>query len=704
MANGASGYVSFAGTNGYNLRVYYEQEYTASSGKSKVTLTKLGIQATQTYGYSTYPDGIIKINDTVACTLSDNYGVTNHVASQWYYMTISGSVTVTHASDGSASIKISLHPNSYDKFNLRSSGSLWGGVSGTKEAELTAVPAYDLTISVGDGSNVTVYRTYSPVGSTGNITAGTNKLWKNDKLKITFTPDNNYRIIGSTVNGSTFASGNTHTVKADVAISATAQPLSSSIGATDANIGSTTTITVTRYDTSYTHTVTYSFKNLSGTIVTKSTDNSIAWTVPEEFYAEIPDAKYGTCTLTCTTYNGSTVLGTSTCTFRATASSDTSAPIVTGVVEDINPATVALTGDPSCLIRYKSSAQCTISATAQNSATITAKSISGTTLADSNTIVYNEVSSTAFKFSATDSRKYTTLITVLPTSVVPYIKLTINPVLERPSPTTGEIMASFNGNYYNGSLGLYNNTLSVRFRYRESASFTFSEWSEIPPTGYTIASTTFYTSSPVSLGEEFDYQKPYVFEIEAYDGANGTVLSSTVATVQVQKGETIFDWGENDFAFHVPVSMSGNVISDLADPVDDNDAVSKSYLATYASDASNIATGTLPVSALPMVPLSNGGLGTSDVTEARATLGAQAQHITKTAKLTVAGWDSGTTQTVSVTGVTADNTVIVTHAPASFNNYRKFGVRCTGQAAGKLTFTCNVTPTAAITVNIIILN
>ena len=72
-----------------------------------------------------------------------------------------------------------------------------------------------------------------------------------------------------------------------------------------------------------------------------------------------------------------------------------------------------------------------------------------------------------------------------------------------------------------------------------------------------------------------------------------------------------------------------------------------------------------------------------------------------TATLTVAGW-SNNTQTVSVTGLTASNTVLVTYAPTSKADYTAADIYCTAQAAGSLTFACTTTPTSEITVNVMI--
>ena len=77
-------------------------------------------------------------------------------------------------------------------------------------------------------------------------------------------------------------------------------------------------------------------------------------------------------------------------------------------------------------------------------------------------------------------------------------------------------------------------------------------------------------------------------------------------------------------------------------------------------------------------------------------------HKTSTATLNKASW-SNNTLTVSVSGVTASNTVIVSPAPASHEAYATAGVYCSAQASGKLTFTCKNVPSAALTVNVIVL-
>ena len=78
-------------------------------------------------------------------------------------------------------------------------------------------------------------------------------------------------------------------------------------------------------------------------------------------------------------------------------------------------------------------------------------------------------------------------------------------------------------------------------------------------------------------------------------------------------------------------------------------------------------------------------------------------YSTITVTLTVAGWNNKT-QTVTATGVTASNDVIVAPAPSSIENYTDATIYCSGQWSNSLTFTCDTTPTSAITVNVMIFN
>ena len=75
-----------------------------------------------------------------------------------------------------------------------------------------------------------------------------------------------------------------------------------------------------------------------------------------------------------------------------------------------------------------------------------------------------------------------------------------------------------------------------------------------------------------------------------------------------------------------------------------------------------------------------------------------------TVTLTTSGWSSNT-QTVTVSGVVASETAqLITPTPAiaSQSAYYEAGIMCTGQAANRLTFTCQTVPTRNLTVYVVI--
>ena len=462
----------------------------------------------------------------------------------------SKTVRVKHDADGT---KNNVSLSASWRFSGTYSGVSVGTITASATINLDAIPTYSLSISAGTGSNITVNRTSSGYGKTGNLSNGA-RLYYNDKLKITFTPSTNYTISTHTVNGSTFSSGNTYTVTSNVSVAATAQVLASSVGATDANIGSSSSVVVTKYNSSYYHSLQYKFGSLSGYITssggTQSTEvkfsnTSVAFRIPTSFYAEIPSSPTGKCTITCRTYSssGSTaVLGNATtCTITITA---TGSPDISGIVADTNTTTVALTGDSSKLIRYKSTATATITATAKNSASIVSKFINGASV-PGNTKVYQNCSETSFVFKTTDSRGYSNSVTIIPT-VIAYTQLTLNPILSRPSPTSNNITISFSGDFYRGSFGTATNTLTIRYRYKEYGG-SYGVWKTIASTKIVIGTRSYTSSQPFALDDEFNYQKEYQFQVQAIDGTSEYPLSTVTKIITVPRGIPVFDWGENDF-------------------------------------------------------------------------------------------------------------------------------------------------------------
>lgn len=87
-------------------------------------------------------------------------------------------------------------------------------------------------------------------------------------------------------------------------------PRASSFGAISGNtIGSAMTINISRASSAFTHSLWYSFGNLSWQGIASGVGTSTTWTVPWALANQIPSATSGTGTLILRTYNGSAQIG-----------------------------------------------------------------------------------------------------------------------------------------------------------------------------------------------------------------------------------------------------------------------------------------------------------------------------------------------------------------------------------------------------------
>ena len=320
-------------------------------------------------------------------------------------------------------------------------------------------------------------------------------------------------------------------------------PRASTVSATSAYIENQTTITINKKSSRFTSTLTYTFGSLSGTIATKTSSSSYKWTIPTSFYAQVTTAKTKSCTISCKTYNGNTLIGTKTCTFNVNVKESTNKPTLNPTVVDSNTTTVNLTGDSSKFIKYYSNADISIGASAKNSATIKSQKVTcGSKSISTSSGTINAIESNKFVFSVTDSRGFTTTQTVTKT-MIDYVKLTCN-FDNYNSNAQGNISFTIKGNYFNGSFGSVSNTLTLQYRYKTNDG-EYGSWNTITPT---LSNNTY--SADVSL-TGLDYQSTYTFEASVTDK-----LSNASNTSKAIKTTPIFDWGKDDFKFNVPVYAS----------------------------------------------------------------------------------------------------------------------------------------------------
>lgn len=138
------------------------------------------------------------------------------------------------------------------------------------------------------------------------------------------------------------------------------------LSASSVNMGSSITINMPRAASGFTHTLTYKFGSATGTIGS-GLGTSKAWTVPLTLANQIPSGTSGTCTITCKTYNGSTLIGTKTVSFTAKVPATVVPSIASVAVADTMTAVYNKFGN---MVQGKSKANLTITASGAYGATI----------------------------------------------------------------------------------------------------------------------------------------------------------------------------------------------------------------------------------------------------------------------------------------------------------------------------------------------
>lgn len=476
---------------------------------------------------------------------------------------------------------------------------------------LTDISVYTLTLSSDANTTINVDRTSSGYtnASLGVLADGAT-LYSGDTLRIDFIANDGFLVDTHSVNGASFVPGSTHTVSGDVLVVSTGSHTTSSVGATNAEIGSVSTITITKYNPSYVHSLRYTFGNLSGYIRSNGTlslfeqrfsATTVPFVVPSSFYNVIPNALSGECTITCRTYAnmiGNEIGDGTTTTFTVYVNQNNSTPTIVAIPPS-HPSDSAprlLTNDDNILIRYQSDVTASATISARNGASIVSCSINGTpaTITSGVASAYFEDSSAmAYLATVTDSRGLTTTANITSTAqIVPYIPLTCNPVIRRDAPSNNIVYMSVSGNIYRGAfdVGTNNNinSLSIRYQYRAKGSSTWSNWVNVvynvnaSNSDITFGANSYHSTSDIALtgpAGGFDYQQAWEFRVQARDGcemADGSssgrptlVILSTVTcdTITVQKGYPIFDWGENDFNINGELRLNNTNIFDLIYPV-----------------------------------------------------------------------------------------------------------------------------------------
>lgn len=298
--------------------------------------------------------------------------------------------------------------------------------------------------------------------------------------------------------------------------------------------GTGSTIIYTNRKTAYYHKIEYVFGSLTEIIGT-GVETQISWTPSTELLAQIPNAKTGTGTIKCTTYKEqacTTQVGSvQTCSYTLRTDETICVPTITGVTlteQDSKASAVETAGQ---FIRYVSDILVAGSCTAQYYSTISSVIItcgsfsytSGATISQSIT----NVTDNKVTVKAIDSRGYETTIDSTFT-LVPYVLPTVVNTSYRQSATDGKIILKSDGDYYTGSLGQVDNTITLTYKYRSNISGVWSEYTDGTTALTPMATGTAYTIEQL-LDETFDYRYPFELIITLTDKLNAVTGTKTLS-------------------------------------------------------------------------------------------------------------------------------------------------------------------------------
>lgn len=344
------------------------------------------------------------------------------------------------------------------------------------------------------------------------------------------------------------------TITASANITLDSIPRASSVSAANMTMGSAGTITISRASSSFTHTLTYSFGNTSGTIATKTTATSVSWTPALSLASQIPNAISGTCTITCTTYNGNTNIGSKTCTLTLSVPASVKPTISSLTASRIDGEVPSTWG---IYVQTKSKVKLTINGAAGSyGSTIKSYSITGGGYSGSastlTTGFLNNSGTIAFKATVTDSRGRVSAEASVSITVTAYSPPYFNSSLSQRCLSNGTL--DDDGTYIHAlvSLGYSTcggkNTLKTSVQYKRVSA---EQWTDA---GVTFASNTAFTYGRGQISTETSYDVRYTLE-DAFSIISVQEIVSTAAVVMDfksgGKGVAIGKVSERDNTFEV---------------------------------------------------------------------------------------------------------------------------------------------------------
>lgn len=323
-------------------------------------------------------------------------------------------------------------------------------------------------------------------------------------------------------------------------------PRISTVSAASACIGSPATIVVARKNERFSHSLAYQFGVLEGYIdregnITdteqKMVETVVNFALPESFYQQMTDRSEQVCRIVCRTYRSGVYLGQRSCNLMVFADPSLCAPEITAFsVTDLNAKTVALTGDTGALVRYASLVSCRVAARGKWGAQIVSMQVNGVE-AENGEAVFPCADGGNYTLTVTDSRGFQkTASRQLP--LIPYRVLSCRADAQRTDPTADSALITLSGSCWKGNFGAAENELTVTCSVAGQAHTLTPQ----------ILDNHTYATQLTVFG--VSYTQNYPVELTVSDG-----IQTVTRQLTIRKATPVFDWGEHEFRFHVPVVL-----------------------------------------------------------------------------------------------------------------------------------------------------
>lgn len=393
----------------------------------------------------------------------------------------------------------------------------------------------------GAGWNSATYRTYS---GSGTLIQG--EVWINHNADGTKS---------DSCSGRTYMGGigvDTGWVSADFdlpriprASVPTASPNPATVGAN----GVTVTINTNRKSSSFTHTVSLTCGSWSWSSSARGVGASVAVAIPYSVIAQFSaTSRTATCTISCTTFNGTTNIGTKTATFTLQTDTSVDHPnIGTITVEDTNSRTSSIVGAETFIYGI-STLTATIPLTVSGSYTQLASAVvtcgtrsqtytlSGTS--QTLTFVFDKVNAPSLTVTVKDKRG-NSVSKAKTYTLMAYQPETVTGTVGRVTATGSTAVGQVSGVAYGGNYGQASNSLTVTYKYKEHDSSTWTDSTYSATLSLNEGQQT-YTHA-ITLLEAFDYQKQYDIQFIVND-----LFNTATYTAQLMQGLPILSWDETE--------------------------------------------------------------------------------------------------------------------------------------------------------------